>query len=41
VKKIGRTVCINPGSEYRVGTLLGAVVEVSPGKVVGYQLTRQ
>jgi Icc-related predicted phosphoesterase len=40
VKKIGRTVCINPGSESQAGALLGAVVAVAPGKVVSYQLTR-
>jgi Icc-related predicted phosphoesterase len=40
VKKIGRTVCINPGSESQAGALLGAVVAVAPGKVASYQLTR-
>jgi Icc-related predicted phosphoesterase len=39
-RRIGRTVCINPGSEYHVGALLGAVVALAPGKVVSYQLTR-
>lgn len=39
-KKIGRTTCINPGSEYHDGALLGAVVVLKPNKVVDYQLTR-
>jgi Icc-related predicted phosphoesterase len=40
VRKIGRTVCINPGSKYRDGALLGAVVSLAAGKVVDYQLVR-
>jgi Icc-related predicted phosphoesterase len=40
VRRIGRTVCINPGSKYRRGALLGAVVSLQGGKVVDYQLTR-
>jgi Icc-related predicted phosphoesterase len=40
VIKIGRTVCINPGSEYQDAALLGAIVALAPGKVVHYQLTR-
>jgi uncharacterized protein len=40
VTKIGRTVCINPGSEYQDAALLGAIVALAPGKVVHYQLTR-
>ena len=40
VNRIGRTVCINPGSEYQDAALLGAIVALAPGKVVNYQLTR-
>jgi Icc-related predicted phosphoesterase len=40
VAKIGRTVCINPGSEYQDAALLGAIVALAPDKVVHYQLTR-
>jgi uncharacterized protein len=40
VRKIGRTLCINPGSEYRGAALLGAVVSLAAGKVVDYQLMR-
>jgi Icc-related predicted phosphoesterase len=40
VTKIGRTVCINPGSEYQDAALLGAIVALSPSTVVHYQLTR-
>jgi len=30
--KLGRTVCINPGSEYSEGILRAALVEVNPKK---------
>jgi Icc-related predicted phosphoesterase len=40
VKKIGRTTCINPGSEYHAGELLGVIVVTKPTKIVDYQLTR-
>lgn len=37
--KIGRTLCINPGSEYADGTLMGALVELSARKgIASYQL---
>ena len=39
VVKIGRTVCVNPGSEYGEGILRGCLVTLSNGKVDGYQLT--
>lgn len=35
--KIGRTVCLNPGSEYNVGTLRGVIVRLTEEKVVGHQ----
>jgi len=34
----GRTVVVNPGSEYEQATLLGALIEVKPGKVRNCQL---
>ncbi len=38
--KIGRTVCINPGSEYNEGILQGAIVELDGRKgIKRYQLT--
>ncbi|MBM3125818.1 MAG: metallophosphoesterase [Chloroflexi bacterium] len=39
VAKIGRTTCINPGSEYAEGVLRGCLVNFSDGEVVGYQMT--
>jgi len=39
VAKIGRTLCVNPGSEYGEGVLRGAIVNVSKAKVLSYQLT--
>jgi uncharacterized protein len=40
VRKIGRTTCINPGSEYQHGQLLGVIVVLAKDRVVDYQLTR-
>ncbi|MGE5691608.1 MAG: metallophosphoesterase family protein [Pseudomonadota bacterium] len=37
--KLGRTVCINPGSEYNEGVLRGALIEIQKGKLKSYQLT--
>ncbi|MFN8454258.1 MAG: metallophosphoesterase [Anaerolineae bacterium] len=37
--KIGRTLCINPGSEYGEGVLRGCLVNLSNSKVEGYQMT--
>jgi Icc-related predicted phosphoesterase len=37
--KIGRTLCLNPGSEYNTGILRGLVVNLSNGKVKSYQQT--
>ena len=37
--KIGRTLCVNPGSEYADGTLLGALIELNTRKgIKSYQL---
>jgi Icc-related predicted phosphoesterase len=38
VSRIGKTVCINPGSEYNAGRLLGAIVEVGNKEVSHVQL---
>jgi Icc-related predicted phosphoesterase len=35
---IGRTLCINPGSEYTEGTLAGAIVTLGDRRVVAHQL---
>jgi hypothetical protein len=37
--KIGRTTCINPGSEYGEGFLRGCLINFSDGKIEGYQMT--
>jgi uncharacterized protein len=39
VEKIGKTVCINPGSEYTEGVLRGVIVNLDREKVKSYQLT--
>jgi len=37
--KIGRTLCLNPGSEYSDGILRGALVNLAAGKVHDFMLT--
>jgi Icc-related predicted phosphoesterase len=37
--RIGKTLCINPGSMYEQGTLLGAIVTLGKNKVQNYVLT--
>lgn len=37
--KIGRTLCVNPGSEYGEGILRGCLVTLADGQVEGYQMT--
>jgi Icc-related predicted phosphoesterase len=37
--KIGKTLCINPGSEYSEGILRGALIEIDKNKVIDYLLT--
>jgi uncharacterized protein len=37
--KIGRTLCINPGSEYGEGILRGALITLSSGEIKAHQLT--
>jgi len=39
VNTLGRTLCINPGSEYGEGILRGVIVNLSKDKVLSYQLT--
>jgi Icc-related predicted phosphoesterase len=39
VAKLGRTLCVNPGSEYGEGILRGVLVSLAAGKIQGYQLT--
>jgi Icc-related predicted phosphoesterase len=36
---VGRSLCINPGSEYGEGYLRGCIVNLVDGKVLSYQLT--
>lgn len=39
VINLGRTLCINPGSEYGEGILRGVLVSLADGEVTGHQLT--
>jgi uncharacterized protein len=39
VHKLGRTICLNPGSEYNEGILRGALVELRKGKLESHQFT--
>ena len=39
VAKLGRTTCINPGSEYGEGILRGCLVNFADGEIIGYQMT--
>jgi uncharacterized protein len=39
VAKLGRTTCINPGSEYGEGILRGCLVTFADGEVIGFQMT--
>lgn len=38
--RLGRTLCVNPGSEYGEGMLRGALINIAGGEVESYQLTR-
>lgn len=38
IVNIGRTVCVNPGSEYAEGVLRAAVIDISGGEVINAQL---
>ena len=35
--KIGRTLCVNPGSEYADGVLSGSILELGRGQVISHQ----
>lgn len=35
--KIGRTLCVNPGSEYSEGILRGVLIHIADGKLLSYQ----
>jgi uncharacterized protein len=37
VARLGRTMCLNPGSEYTQAVLAGALVEISDGQVLSHQ----
>jgi hypothetical protein len=37
--RIGKTLCINPGSMYEQGTLLGAIVKLGRNKIENFVLT--
>jgi Icc-related predicted phosphoesterase len=39
VARIGKTLCINPGSMYEQGTLLGAIIKMGRNKIDRYVLT--
>jgi uncharacterized protein len=38
-QELGRTLCLNPGSEYTEGTLLGALVSIGDRRVESFQFT--
>ncbi len=40
IRRLGRTIAINPGSDYSTGTLNGALVTLERDKVVAHQLVR-
>jgi Icc-related predicted phosphoesterase len=37
---IGRTLCVNPGSEYTEGVLRGAVLRIAPDRILDMQFVR-
>ena len=37
--KLGRTLCVNPGSEYGEGILRGCLLTITDGRVTSYQMT--
>ena len=37
--RVGKTLCVNPGSMYEQGTLLGTIVKLGKGKIENYVLT--
>jgi uncharacterized protein len=39
MKRIGRSMCINPGSDYQTATLRGALVQLAPHQIAAWTLT--
>jgi Icc-related predicted phosphoesterase len=39
-RKLGRTLAVNPGSDYGTGTLNGVLVTLEPDRVKAHQLVR-
>jgi Icc-related predicted phosphoesterase len=39
MKRIGRSMCINPGSDYQTAILRGAIVQLDPREVAAWTLT--
>jgi Icc-related predicted phosphoesterase len=39
ITRIGRTLCVNPGSQYGEGVLRGALITIEGSRVTSYQLT--
>jgi Icc-related predicted phosphoesterase len=40
IRRLGRTIAINPGSDYATGALHGALVTLKDGRVAAHQLVR-
>jgi Icc-related predicted phosphoesterase len=40
IRRLGRTIAINPGSDYATGALQGALVTLNDGRVAAHQLVR-
>jgi Icc-related predicted phosphoesterase len=40
IRRLGRTIAINPGSDYATGALHGALITLKDGKVAAHQLVR-
>ena len=40
IRRLGRTIAINPGSDYATGALHGALVTLKDGRVSAHQLVR-
>jgi Icc-related predicted phosphoesterase len=40
IRRLGRTIAINPGSDYSTGTLNGALVTLDGDRVAAHQLVR-
>jgi Icc-related predicted phosphoesterase len=40
VRRLGRTMILNPGSDYSTGALNGALVTLDSGKIAAHQMVR-